>query len=257
MKIGQKISACRKKRGMSQEDLAERIEVSRQAVSRWETGESVPDVEKIKALCRILSKAGYETTPAYSGTEAKLRLDMSEPDLILLDLMLPGVTGEEIITYVRDELRKSIPIIVLSAKSALDDRVGTIRSGADDYITKPFEPEEVVARVMAALRRSGADSGFGRAGEEERFLTYKRLVLSESAREVTVNGQMIAMTPHEFEILRILAEHPDKVFSREKLYEQVWENGYYGEDNTVNVHVSNIRKKIAAADPGEEYIKTV
>lgn len=194
-----------------------------------------------------------EATPAYSGTEAKLRLEMSGYDLILLDLMLPGVTGEEIITYVRDELGKSIPIIVLSAKSALDDKIGTLKSGADDYITKPFEPEEVVVRVMAALRRSGS----GRTEAEGRKLIYKRLVLSESAREVTVNGQTLALTPHEFEILRILAGRPDKVFSRENLYEQVWENGYYGEDNTVNVHVSNIRKKIAAADPGEEYIKTV
>ena len=211
------------------------------------------DADISRLLCRILSKAGYEATPAYSGTEAKLRLEMSGYDLILLDLMLPGVTGEEIITYVRDELGKSIPIIVLSAKSALDDKIGTLKSGADDYITKPFEPEEVVVRVMAALRRSGS----GRTEAEGRKLIYKRLVLSESAREVTVNGQTLALTPHEFEILRILAGRPDKVFSRENLYEQVWENGYYGEDNTVNVHVSNIRKKIAAADPGEEYIKTV
>ena len=111
----------------------------------------------------------------------------------------------------------------------------------------------MAVRVMAALRRSGS----GRTEADGRKLIYKRLVLSESAREVTVNGQTLALTPHEFEILRILAGRPDKVFSRENLYEQVWENGYYGEDNTVNVHVSNIRKKIAAADPGEEYIKTV
>ena len=204
-------------------------------------------------LAEILTEEGYRTARAYSGTEALMYLSSARPDLILLDLMLPGVTGEEIITYVRDELGKSIPIIVLSAKSALDDKIGTLKSGADDYITKPFEPEEVVVRVMAALRRSGS----GRTEAEGRKLIYKRLVLSESAREVTVNGQTLALTPHEFEILRILAGRPDKVFSRENLYEQVWENGYYGEDNTVNVHVSNIRKKIAAADPGEEYIKTV
>lgn len=211
------------------------------------------DADISRLLCRILTKAGYEAVPAYSGTEAKLRLEMSEPDLILLDLMLPGVTGEEIISYVRDELKKSIPIIVLSAKNALENKLETMKSGADDYITKPFEPEEVLVRVMAVLRRSGQSTGVLKGGE----LAYKKLTLNENAREAAVNGQGLSLTPHEFEILRILMSRPDKVFSRENLYEQVWENGYYGEDNTVNVHVSNIRKKIAAADPGEEYIRTV
>ena len=211
------------------------------------------DADISRLLCRILTKAGYEAVPAYSGTEAKLRLEMSEPDLILLDLMLPGVTGEEIISYVRDELKKSIPIIVLSAKNALENKLETMKSGADDYITKPFEPEEVLVRVMAVLRRSGQSTDVPKGGE----LAYKKLTLSENAREAAVNGQGLSLTPHEFEILRILMSRPDKVFSRENLYEQVWENGYYGEDNTVNVHVSNIRKKIAAADPREEYIRTV
>lgn len=127
------------------------------------------DADISRLLCRILTKAGYEAVPAYSGTEAKLRLEMSEPDLILLDLMLPGVTGEEIISYVRDELKKSIPIIVLSAKNALENKLETMKSGADDYITKPFEPEEVLVRVMAVLRRSGQSTGVPKGGE----LAYK------------------------------------------------------------------------------------
>ena len=215
------------------------------------------DADISRLLCRILSKGGYEAVPAYSGTEAKLRLEMSEPDLILLDLMLPGVNGEKIISYVRDELKKSIPIIVLSAKNALENKLETMKSGADDYITKPFEPEEVLVRVMAVLRRSGQGNGTAPDSGTEEKLEYKNLTLSGSAREAAVKGRALALTPHEFEILRILMSRPDKVFSRENLYEQVWKNGYYGEDNTVNVHVSNIRKKIAAADPEEEYIKTV
>ena len=208
------------------------------------------DADISRLLCRILSKGGYEAVPAYSGTEAKLRLEMSEPDLILLDLMLPGVNGEKIISYVRDELKKSIPIIVLSAKNALENKLETMKSGAD-------EPEEVLVRVMAVLRRSGQGNGTAPDSGTEEKLEYKNLTLSGSAREAAVKGRALALTPHEFEILRILMSRPDKVFSRENLYEQVWRNGYYGEDNTVNVHVSNIRKKIAAADPEEEYIKTV
>ena len=225
--------------------------------------EDDPDINGL--LGRILKKGGYEVTQAYSGTEAKLLLERQEPDLILLDLMLPGMTGEELITYIRDERKTSIPVIVLSAKSALEDRLETIRSGADDYMTKPFEPEEVLVRVMALLRRSGqkekdaegcAGDGDYSAMESDR-ISYKNLILSGDAREVWVNGKQISLTPHEFEILHLLTGRPDKVFSRASLYEQVWGGGYYGEDNTVNVHVSNIRKKIDSADPGEEYIRTV
>ena len=122
-------------------------------------------------------------------------------------------------------------------------------------MTKPFEPAEVVARVGAVLRRYGqTTAGAGGAVEDH---TYKQLRLNTAARRVTVGGREIALTPHEYDILLILLKDPDKVFSRERLYELVWQNGYYGEDNTVNVHVSNIRKKIQAQDPENEYIKTV
>lgn len=214
----------------------------------------VDDDNNIAELISLyLTKECYDTQIVNDGEEALRAFETFRPNLILLDLMLPGVTGEKIISYVRDELKKSIPIIVLSAKNALENKLETMKNGADDYITKPFEPEEVLVRVMAVLRRSGQSTGVPKGRE----LAYKKLTLNENAREAAVNGQGLSLTPHEFEILRILMSRPDKVFSRENLYEQVWENGYYGEDNTVNVHVSNIRKKIAAADPGEEYIRTV
>lgn len=220
----------------------------------------IEDDEDInKLLCRILKKEGYEVTPAYSGTEAKLRLEQEVPDLILLDLMLPGMKGEVITEYVRKEKKSNVPIIVLSAKTALENKVELFTLGADDYITKPFEPQEVLVRVMAALRRTGMaeTDKQGLKDNEVDVYTYKNLTLSPVSRKITVKGTEIALTPHEYEILFIMLKQPEKVFSRDALYEQVWSNGYLGEDNTVNVHVSNIRKKIAAVDKDEEYIKTV
>lgn len=218
----------------------------------------IEDEEDInRLLYKILKKEGYEVTQAYSGTEARLLLNQEMPDLILLDLMLPGMKGEELTTYVRQEKKCSVPIIILSAKTALENKVELLTMGADDYITKPFEPQEVLVRVMAALRRAGMREAATQKESELQEYTYKNLVLNPVSRKITVKGQEITLTPHEYEILLILLKQPEKVFSRDALYELVWNSGYLGEDNTVNVHVSNIRKKIAAADKEEEYIKTV
>lgn len=206
-------------------------------------------------LCRILKTEGYEVISAYSGSEGKLRLEQEIPDLILLDLMLPGINGAEITEYVRKERKSDVPIIVLSAKTALDDKVDLISLGADDYMTKPFEPKELLVRVMARLRRKNMSQELQNKDAEE--YRYKNLVLNPTSRQIIVKGSEIAMTPHEYEILLLLMQYPDKVFSRDMLYEKVWSNDYFGEDNTVNVHVSNIRKKLAAIDAEEEYIKTV
>lgn len=217
-------------------------------------------------LRRILEKNHYNTVQAFSGTEAKLLLQMETPDFMILDLMLPGMSGEELIRVVREEMKLDIPILVLSAKAALESKVETLKSGADDYLTKPFDPEEVLARVYAGLRRyyAGGTPGFGQITdmkseenhEDEEFI-YKNLSLIPKSRKVTVNGKELSLTLHEYDILCLLVRDPEKVYSRELLYEQVWKGGYYGEDNTVNVHVSNLRKKLAQADAGEEYIKTV
>lgn len=208
-------------------------------------------------LSRILAKNEYETVQAFSGTEAKLLIRMETPDLILLDLMLPGMSGEELIIVIREELKLDIPVIVLSAKAGLESKVQALRSGADDYLTKPFEAEEVLARVYAALRRSGTKQkeDTGKEGIEE--YSYKKMHLNLKSRKVTVDGKEISLTQHEYDILYLLVKDPEKVYSRELLYEQVWKGGYYGEDNTVNVHVSNLRKKLAQADAEEEYIRTV
>ena len=228
------------------------------------------DADINQIFAKIMTKQGYEAVQAFSGSEAALRLFPNgegkgradkEFDLIILDLMIPGIPGEEILVRVREE--SDIPIIVVSARSALDDRVRFINLGADDYLVKPFEVEEVVARVNGALRRyrrnagsKTGSSGQGRDDMGEQVIVHKNLVLNPEAREAKVCGHLLSLTVHEYDILYLLLQNPGKVYSRESLYEQVWQGGYYGEDNTVNVHVSNLRKKIAVFDE-EEYIKTV
>lgn len=220
--------------------------------------EDDPDINGL--LVKIMKQQGYETVQAFSGTEAELRLFQGEAiagfDLILLDLMLPGMMGEELLAKIREV--SDIPVIVLSAKSALEDRVNVLNSGADDYLVKPFEPAEVTARVNGALKRyfRYQKKETPTAIEEKEQLVYKKLSLYPVEREVKADGALLSLTAHEYDILKLLMENPNKVFSRESLYEAVWQGGYYGEDNTVNMHISNLRKKIGAVLE-EEYIKTV
>lgn len=209
------------------------------------------DTDINRLLAKILEAEGYGTVAAYSGTEALILLDKEAPDLILLDLMLPGLSGEELLRDIREERHLTMPVLVLSAKAALGDKVSLLRTGADDYITKPFEPEEVAARVQAALRRGGL------VLPQNDILSYKNLKLYSQSRRVTVNGKELTLTAHEYDLLYLFLQAPEKVYTRESLYELAWQDGYYGENNTVNVHVSNLRKKIKEADASQEYIQTV
>ena len=211
--------------------------------------EDDPDINKL--LCRILEGAGYACRPAFSGSEAALWAGQYEYDLVLLDLMLPGLTGEEFIAEMRQ--KKTMPIIVLSAKAGLEDRVNVLRLGADDFIPKPFDNAEVLARVEAQLRRYKQFSGASGGGA---VLTHGDLTLDQEGVTVPAAGKPVTVTAREFDILTLLMEHPKKVFTREQLYEQVWGGEYMGDDNTVNVHISNLRAKLAKASPAE-YIKTV
>ena len=209
------------------------------------------DADINQLLARILRQANYQVTQAFSGSEAALRLSQETPDLILLDLMLPGMSGEALLEKLRSEDALNVPVLVLSARNAVSDKVSLLKRGADDYITKPFEPEELLARIEASLRRAGKDAA------ADRPLVHRALVLSPGERRVTLDGKPLTLTAHEFDILALLMRQPEKVYSRESLYEQVWQGGYYGENNTVNVHVSNIRKKLKAIDPDADYIETV
>ena len=211
--------------------------------------EDEADINRL--LVKILNEDNYQVMQAFSGTEAKLLLEKEIPDLILLDLMLPAISGEELLQDIRVNKHCNVPVLVISAKNSLADKVSILKNGADDYITKPFDPEEVIARVQASLRRNGKENVFGKT------LTYKNLKLCHQSRKVMIHGKELVLTAHEYDILFLLMENPEKVYSRESLYELVWHGGYYGENNTVNVHVSNLRKKIKETDPTKEYIQTV
>ena len=211
--------------------------------------EDDPDINRL--LCRILTDGGYDVRPAFSGSEAVLWAEQYEYDLVLLDLMLPGLTGEEFIAQMRR--KKTMPILVLSAKAGLEDRVNVLRLGADDFISKPFDNAEVLARVEALLRRYRQFSAPAEAGE---VLRLGDLVLDREAVRVTAGGKDVALTAREFEILALLLSHPKKVYTREQLYENVWGGEYMGDDNTVNVHISNLRSKLGKVSD-REYIKTV
>ncbi|MDF2942402.1 MAG: DNA-binding response regulator [Herbinix sp.] len=209
------------------------------------------DADINRILSRYLEKDQYQVVAAFSGTEAKLQLTINNFDIILLDLMIPGISGEELIGEIRKN--SQTPIIVISAKSALEDKVNALKNGADDYMIKPFERDEVLARVSAILRRSKLSRP---NVSVENDYVLKHLVLKPASREVYVKDHLISLTAYEFDILYLLLQYPDRVFTKDQLYQDIWKTGYYGEDNTINVHMSNIRRKIKEQDD-DSYIKTV
>lgn len=209
------------------------------------------DTDINRLLCKILEGGGYCCRPAFSGSEAMLWAEKYDYDLILLDLMLPGLTGEEFLSALRGK-HKNMPVLVLSAKVGVEDRVNVLKLGADDFIPKPFENAEVLARVEAQLRRSRSFS----APKAETKLVCGDLTLDKEAVIVTAGGQEVTLTAREFHILELLMSNPRKVFTREELYETVWGGAYMGDDNTVNVHMSNLRAKLHKAS-GKEYVKTI
>ena len=201
-------------------------------------------------LQEALSKAGYSCEQAFSGTEAKLLLNMQEHSyaLVLLDLMLPGINGNELISKIRPDIKT--PVIILSARDELDTKVNSLMSGADDYITKPFELEELYARISVQLRKASPQFEF------DDVIQYKELKISKQKHTVSVKEHELNFTRQEFKILELLLSKKDKVFSKQEIYDYAWDNYYMGEDKTVNVHISHIRSKIKQYTE-EEYIETV
>ena len=208
------------------------------------------DADINRLLCTILESAGYACRAAFSGSEALLWVEKYDYDLIILDLMLPGVTGEELIARIRRG--KTMPIIVASAKVGVSDRVNVLRLGADDFIPKPFDNAEVLARVEAQLRRSREFSA-----PKPDMLSVGPLTLDRDSHTASVDGEELPLTGREFDILALLMDNPRRAFSRAQIYEAVWGEDFLGDENTVNVHVSNLRAKLAKADPDRSYIKTV
>jgi DNA-binding response OmpR family regulator len=203
-------------------------------------------------LCNILTREGYNLRGAYSGTEAKMCIEQCDYDLLLLDLMLPGISGETLISEIRK--LKVMPIIVVSAKTAMEDKINVLKLGADDFISKPFDIHEVIARVEAQLRRY-KEFSIGKAKDSK--LRYKNIILDIEAREITVSEQPLTLTMREFTILELLMTNPKKVFTRANLFETVWDEEFLGDDNTINVHMSNLRTKLTHADSETKYIQTV
>lgn len=200
-------------------------------------------------LTTILTNATMDATAAFSGTEALLRIENTTYDLILVDLMLPGMTGEALIKQIRE--KSQIPIIVISAKTDVMHKVDVLKSGADDYITKPFDQAEVLARVEVQLRKHTQGQ---KVYQDEHV--WRQLKIDMKKRIATLDEQVISLTNAEYDMLVLFMSRPEYAFSKKELYEQLWTGPYLGDDNTVSVHVSNIRKKFAVITE-EEYIKTI
>lgn len=199
-------------------------------------------------VSEYLSGNGYACTQAFSGSEGSLRFSMEEFDLILLDLMLPGMTGEELIRMFAGK----VPVIVLSAKNELDSKVELLTAGANDYICKPFDLKELLVRIQVQLRSLPAS----KLPDAQTELHYKDWILDPETREMTAAGQPVELTLHEFRILELLMKHPKKVFTKQLIYEYAWEEEYFVEDKTINVHISNIRSKLKPSGT-DSYVQTV
>ena len=170
---------------------------------------------------------------------------------MLLDLMLPGKTGEEVLQETRTT--QNIPIIVLTAKADKETTVKLLQMGADDYLAKPFDNDELLARIAVQLRRSASSDSVSAINT----LTFKDITFDLDGHDAYIGGVKVGLSKREFEILRLMAKHPQKVFTKNNLYESVWDGEFFGSDNTINMHISKLRAKLNAVNPNQEYIKTV
>ncbi|WP_195971751.1 response regulator transcription factor [Enterococcus gallinarum] len=205
------------------------------------------DQEINKLFQALLTKHGLIHLSAYSGSEGILLLQQQTFDLVLLDLMIPGINGKEVLQFIRDNF--TLPVIIISAMNGVDTKIDLLRSGADDYITKPFNQEEVIARIDVQLRKVPTSI---KPHEKK----WRNLSLDDNQRIAKLETTTLNLTNAEFDILSLLIDNPSRALSKKTIYEKVWHGTYYGDDNTISVHISNIRKKISVVTE-EEYIKTV
>ncbi len=208
----------------------------------------VEDDSEINNMLKILlTQNGYNIISAFSGTEGVLALN-DKVDLILLDLMLPGKRGEEIIGELK--AKNNAPIIVTSAICDVDKKVDLFSLGADDYVTKPFNNNELLARINARLR-TNTDV------KQKENLTYKDIVLNKSDFSVSCNNIAMELSKHEFMLLKLLMENPDRACTKSMIFDTVWDDENSADDNTLNVHISKLRRKLKECNPKEEYIETL
>lgn len=200
----------------------------------------VDDEENICELVRLyIEKDGFKAVIAGNGNEAIAKFDSEKPDLILLDIMLPGKDGWQVCREIRSQ--SNVPIIMLTAKGETFDKVLGLELGADDYVVKPFEPKELIARIRAVLRRSTAAADEPEAEDE---ILFDGLRINQSTYEVYIDDKKIEMPPKEFELLYFLAKNTNKVFTRDQLLDEIWGYEFFGDSRTVDVHIKRIREKI-------------
>ena len=204
----------------------------------------------VKIIEHALKREGLEVISAGSGPEAIDLAARNRPDLVLLDIMMPGMDGFE--TFQKLKAVMDVPVIMLSARSDELDRVAGLRMGVDDYQTKPFSPTELALRVKAVLRRAGE-----KKAAEKNVLSFGDLTVDSQGRLVNVNGKRVDLTPKEFDLLWLLASNPSRVFTKGHILDLVWDSTYFGDENTVMVHVRRLREKIESDPSRPVYIKTV
>jgi two-component system response regulator ResD len=204
-----------------------------------------------EVLARYLERAGYEARVVEDGLTALDAVAERSPDLIVLDLMLPGMDGLEVMRRVRERPGRACAIILLTARDQESDRIVGLRLGADDYVVKPFSPAELVARVDAVLRRVDT------VPDEEPPLRFGRLEIDPGARRVLVDGAEVALTAREYELLLFLARHPGRAFTRHDLMDHVWQYAFYTDTSTVTVHIRRLRAKIEREPENPRWVETV
>ena len=208
------------------------------------------DAENNQIIREYLEGHGFQCTQAFSGSEAKLLFSMEQFDLVLLDLMLPGISGEELVA----QFSQKSPVIVLSAKSGLENKVTVLSAGAEDYICKPFDLQELLVRIQVQLRRQAKNSPGIQA--DDTIYQYREWTLNPATLEMSAGKFPIELTKHEFLILELLIRNPKRIFSKQMIYEYAWGEEYLAEDKTINVHISNIRTKLKESGT-DAYIQTV
>ncbi len=211
----------------------------------------VEDEDAIRAmLVMVLEQAGFKSIAATDAEDAQKILDDSSPDLILLDWMLPGISGVEWLRRLKKEpMYRDVPIILLTARGEEEDKVRGLGCGADDYITKPFSPKELVARIRAVLRRSGKIQGLAQ-------IALGDLVLDTEQHRLSIGDKQLEVSPTEFRLMQFFMTHPDKVYSRTQLLDQVWGRSVYIEERTIDVHIRRLRK-ILSEHGREDLVQTV
>ena len=212
------------------------------------------DKDIVEAIDIYLTQEGYEVLKAYDGDEAIKVLKRNEVDLLIMDVMMPRLDGIRATLKIRENM--SLPIIILSAKSEDADKILGLNIGADDYMTKPFNPLELVARVKSQLRRFTQLGSTARSDNQSEFRT-GGLVIRDDLKEVTVDGEKVKLTPIEYNILLLLVKNQGKVFSINQIYENIWNEEAIGADNTVAVHIRHIREKIEINPKEPRYLKVV